>query len=221
MSQTYRVEQWTREGQILRAEYVGSDGQPYTLRTALEWTSVTRDECWGPVDQQPLQYRIVDNHTGETVDETEARKPWWLRDNGDEAQSTFEVALMLEELARALRADGDIPLPHLDVTVYLKAQYFGPDKDDVRRAHVDMLAHLTGQTAVQNGNSYGPEVYKVYISAYVAPAEPETAGVAAAILTPDAAELPSAEAGIETEDALGVPGLTSAEADDFMAGGAR
>ncbi len=174
MSETYRIEQWTREGQILLAEYVDENGEPLTLRKALDGTSVARDDGWGPIDQQPVQYRIVDNRTDEQVDETEARKPWWLRDNDDEAQSTFEVALMFEELAKALRADGDQPLPQLDVMVQLRPQYFGPDKDNVRRTHVDLLARLTGQTAVQDGNSYGPKGYDVHIEAYAdpAPAEP-------------------------------------------------
>lgn len=224
MSRTYRIEQWTREGQILRAEYVDENGDPYTLRTALECV----DDLRGAYPAVVL--RIVDNRRGQAIDEEAERRPWWLKGWPHTANSLSEASQMLRELAQALIVDGDKPMPKLSISVGLNAEYTGADKDDVRRGHVELLARLTGQELQQRGNTYETDGNGAYISTYASPPvefvdEPEPVdaeAVAMAALQPDMlpdAE-PLAEAG-ETEDALGVPGLTADEADDFMTGGAR
>jgi len=237
MSTTYRIEQWTREGQIMRAEYVDEYGTPYTLRRAIEDVDAVHGTDASEFSIRPLQWRIVDNATDEPVDEAYARKPWWLREDA-EASSTDEAGRMLEELGRALRAGTDLPMPGLRVRVSLQPAWYGygdseAPRAQARREHVDVLAGLTGLEARERPTSglYSTEPGGINIYAYVPPldAEPvdepepvDAEAVARAVLQPDSLPdvEPPAEAG-ETEDALGVPGLTETEADDFMAGGAR
>lgn len=307
MSQTtYRIEQWTREGQILRSLYVDDDGRPLTLRMALDGVEQLRPRRIGNAAPGETEIRIVNNSTDKPIDEEYERLPWWLKSSRSaSAESSYEVARMLEELAEALRAGGDQPIPTLSVSVGLAVEYHGADRDDVRRGGVELLARLTGQELIQRGGTYESIEQSVYLSTYAMPPvepepvdepdylvdvagreDPETGepvpdGVeghpvgrvveqtARAILQPDTLPNPAGvepvdqderepvdgekrcdcgqpwallisgnakhvdgcpnlalgegglpEAG-ETEDALGVPGLTSDEADDFMSGGAR
>lgn len=273
MSTTYRIEQWSRDGQILRAEYVDEGGQPYTLRTVLRVVDELREAYAYSGDEElgKLEMRVINNRTNQPIDEEYERQPWWIKSSRSaSADSTHEVARMLVELANALRAGEDQPVPLLSVSVGLQAEYYGADREDVRRGHVELLARLTGQELTQRGATYESIGQSVYLSTYASPpvelepvdepdypvdaaAEPELVDVARAVLQPDS--LPDhveadeerrcacgqpwaliisghashvdgciqnapAEAG-ETEDALGVPGLTEDEAGDFMAGGAR
>jgi len=162
---TYRIEQWTREGQILRAEYVDEDGQAYTLRTALAAVDGIRSTSpW----VAKTELRIVDNRTGQPIDEEAERRPWWLKDRGGNvATSTFEIASMLEELAVALRAEGDQPTPDLQVHVALYANHYSSDDaENVRVGQVDLLSKLMGQKAEQKGGSYESEGRSAYAYAY-------------------------------------------------------
>lgn len=161
---TYRIEQWTRDGQILRALYVDDNGIPLTLRTALAEV----DQLRHPSNKNEL--RIVNNRTAQPIDEEAERRPWWQRPHGNEAASTGEAAGMLVELAEALRADGDQPMPQLALTVSLQAEYYGADKDDVRRGHAELLAKLLGQKLEHpHGRTYETTGCGAYVLTYAEP----------------------------------------------------
>lgn len=176
MGTTYRIEQWSRDGQILRAEYVDEGGRPYTLRTVLRVVDELREAYAYSGDEElgKLEMRVVNNRTNQPVDEEYERQPWWRRPNGKEATSPGEAAQMLAELAQALRAGGDQPTPQLQLRVCLEPAYSGADRDDVRRGHAELLAKLLGRDLTRRGRTYETEGTGAYVITWAdPPVEPE------------------------------------------------
>lgn len=279
---TYRIELWTREGQILRAEYVDENGDPFTLRTALADVAEIRRLS------QIHDVRLATGD-GEPVDEIaalDATDPArianrWLRETMADSipvklSSGEEIAACLRLVADRVEDLGPLASSHL--SIQLQATEHERD-EDLRRATVDAIAIRLGHSAQPSPMGNGSWHYSTQhrddsaravgiFTSMKAPEPDETELVARAALQPDtlpdvvpvdeqapagavatalelheprclcgqpwaliisgnakhADDCPelnvSVEAG-ETEDALGVPGLTSDEANDFMSGGAR
>lgn len=291
---TYRLEQWSRSGQILRAEYVDEFGEPYTLRRVLDDAAACRT-----VGQNEIRIATAE---GEPVDEVaalDATMPArvahrWL---GSRAEiyltSGDHIAACLRLVADRLERIGEIHETSMQIT-------FHPSHalpEEARRSAADAIAAEVGTYAQPTEMSSGSWQYTTNhrvdsidaVQAYVGIKAPEPEPVdepkpelvdgdrddpetgdpvpdgveghpvgrvveqtARAILQPDTlpgepvdeekrcsgcnqpwALIISGNAGHEygcnqigpeageTEDALGVPGLTAGEADDFMSGGAR
>lgn len=147
---TYRIEQRSREGQILRAEWVDEDGTPYSLRQALQ--DVDHMRAISP----NFEWR-VSGADGELVDEIAALDATdpdrianrWLRakiadDDSVKLNSGEEIATCLRLVADRLADIG--PIVPTFLSLQLQATEFEPD-EVARRATVDAIAARLGFAA--------------------------------------------------------------------------